>query len=253
MLNSVVVPGAVFAIAVGAALFGATLGPRLPKDHLSGDSRDVIKLVLGLVATMAALVLGLLIASSKSFYDTQSAELQTQCVDIVRLDAALAEYGPETRDVRARLRQGVEDAYRNAWPQGGGPAISIGAGAADQVASLARLTRALSPQTERQRQLQSEAITVASAIGSARLLMLQQVGNALSWPLLTILVFWIALLFLGFGLFTRLNATVTTALVMGGLSVASAIFLILQMSMPYAGLVRLSPAPIVAALAQIGG
>ena len=71
--------------------------------------------------------------------------------------------------------------------------------------------------------------------------------------MLTILVFWIALLFLGFGLFTRLNATVTTALVMGGLSVASAIFLILQMSMPYAGLVRLSPAPIVAALAQIGG
>jgi hypothetical protein len=247
-----VVAGTVFAITVGAALLGAVLRLRLPKHHLSDESRDVMKLVMGLVATMAALVLGLLIASSKNFYDTQTAELQTLSVNIIKLDGLLAEYGPEARPLRDALRVGVVRGYRRIWPENGGPAVSIGEQPASQFHSLTRMFRSLSPQTDAQRALQAKAGEIASSIGEARLLMLEQVDNALNWPFLLILVFWIAVLFLGFGLFAPPNATAMVALVVGGLSAASAIFMILEMSMPYDGLVRISPAPLLAALSLIG-
>ena len=65
------------------------------------------------------------------------------------------------------------------------------------------------------------------------------------------LVFWVSVLFLGFGLFARFNATVTVALLVGALSVAGAIFLILELSEPYHGLMRISDEPLRNAMAQI--
>lgn len=247
------VAGTVFAITVAMAVLGAQLRARLPAHHLNDQSRDVMKLVMGLVATMVALVLGLLIASSKSFYDTQTAELQTMLVNVIKLDGMLAEYGTEAAPLRQALRLGVERAYRRVWLDSEQPVAGAGKGAPSQVGDLERAIRALSPQTDEQRGLQRSAAGIAASLGEARLLMLEQIGNALNWPFLIIMIFWIAVLFLGFGLFAPPNATAFTALVVGGLSAASAIFMILEMSLPYHGLVHISPGPILAALAQIGG
>ncbi len=250
-MHGSLIAGVVFAVTVGMAALGALLRACLPPHHLSEQSRDVIKLVMGLVATMAALVLGLLIASSKNFYDTQTAELQTISANVIKLDGLLAEYGPETKPLREGLRHEVEGSYQRVWLDHAGRAASIGEQSKSE--GLARGIRALSPQTDAQRGLQRNALDITNSLGEARLLMMEQIGTALNWPFLTIMVFWIAVLFLGFGMFAPPNATAFTTLVVGALSTASAIFMILEMSMPYDGLVHISPAPLLAALAQIGG
>lgn len=251
-MNSSLIVGVVFAITVGASLLGAIVRAHLPEHHLSADSRDVMKLVMGLVATMAALVLGLLISSSKAFYDTQTAEVQAVSVKVVSLDAVLEAYGLETAPVREAVRRSTERGYQRIWTDNVSPTDQISPAEASAIGSVIRMVRDLSPHTDSQRALREDAIGIASALGEARLLMLEQLDTSLNWPLLVILVFWIGVLFLGFGLFARLNATVMTTLVVGALSAASAIFLILELSMPYSGLVRVSPAPLLAALAQIG-
>jgi hypothetical protein len=108
----------IFFCTFGAAVSGMILRKKLPVDHLSEDSKDVMKLVMGLIATMAALVLGLLIASANSSYETQSGELQQVSATIVELDGILAQYGPEANEPRHRLRA-VSAAADKIWSKDG--------------------------------------------------------------------------------------------------------------------------------------
>jgi hypothetical protein len=108
----------------------------------------------------------------------------------------------------------------------------------------------LSPKTDAERVMQSRAVQESESIAQSRLLF-EQLGRSISWPFLTVLVFWICVLFLSYGLFARFNTTVTVALLMGALSVAGAIFLILELSEPYRGLMRISDEPFRNAMAQI--
>lgn len=82
--------------------------------------------------------------------------------------------------------------------------------------------------------------------------MLEQINSSIPWPFLSVLVFWISVLFAGFGLFARANATVIVAFLIGALSVSSAIFLILELDRPYSGVMRISGVPLQNALAEIG-
>jgi len=109
-MNILIVSLIVFAFVFGGAIFGLLLAPRLPKDHLGTDSKDVVKLGMGLVGTMTAILLGLLVASAKSFYDTQSEELTELSAKAVLLDRVLAHYGPETKESRDLLKIAVTKA-----------------------------------------------------------------------------------------------------------------------------------------------
>jgi hypothetical protein len=111
--------------------------------------------------------------------------------------------------------------------------------------------QSLSPKTDLERMMQSRAIQESESIAQSRLMMFEQRGGSISWPFLTVLVFWICMLFLGFGLFARFNVTVTVALLAGALSVAGAIFLILELNHPYQGLMQISDEPLRNAMAQI--
>ena len=243
----------IFICTFAAAGFGMVLRKKLPDDHLREDSKDVIKLVMGLIATMAALVLGLLIASANSSYETQSGELKQVSATIVELDGILAQYGPEADEPRHRLRVAVSVAVDKIWSKNGirlgelAPA-AIHADAAGFYDSIAKL----SPNTEAQHFIQKRALEISGAIRQTRALMVEQINSSIPWPFLTVLVFWISMLFVGFGLFARANATVIVALLIGALSVSSAIFLILELNHPYLGLMRISGAPLRNALAQIG-
>lgn len=243
----------IFVCAFAAAVFGMLPRKKLPDDHLSEDSKDVIKLVMGLIATMAALVLGLLIASANSSFETQSGELQQVSATIVELDGMLAQYGPEASESRDRLRVAVSAAVDKIWSKDGlrlgqlAPA-PIHAEAAGFYNSIAKL----SPNTEAQHFIQKRALEISGAIRQTRALTLEQINSSIPWPFLTVLVFWISMLFVGFGVFARSNATVIIALLIGALSVSIAIFLILESNHPYRGLMRISGAPLRNALAQIG-
>jgi len=252
-MSSILVAALVFACTFGGALVGIFLRVRLPETHRDNDSRAVLQLVMGLIATMSALVLGLLISSAKSSYDTQKAEVQQQGIHVLQLDRILARFGPDATEARNQLRQIVLTDIARTWPNDGG-----GAAPYDRLQTqkegeelFERIER-LSPKTDAQRLDQSRAQQLLVNLWETNHLLAEQSGGGLSWPFLMVLVFWLTVLFVGFGLFTRFNVTVIAALLVGSLSMAGAVFLILEMNQPYSGVMQISSAPLRNAVTQMG-
>jgi hypothetical protein len=228
-------------------MLGMLLRSVLPQDHLSVDSKDVMKLGMALVATMSALVLGLLITSAKSSYDEQNAELRDVSVKVILLDRSLAQYGPETKDMREMLRAAMVLALDRLWSVNRG--FTPGRSAEDV---LFDKIQALSPKDDSQRALKSQALSLTSDVARIRWLQYEEVNRSITPPVLVVLISWLATLFIGFGLLARPNGTVITSLAISALSVSSAIFLILELFSPYTGVIKVSSAPFHAALLQLG-
>ena len=205
---------------------------------------------MGLVGTTLALVLGLLIASGKGYFDTQSSEVTQVAADAVLLDRILRHYGPETKEIRALLRGSVAHMVDVTWARDGSDNTQFSTSTTSE--DLVDKIQGLSPQNDNQRFLQSQALTTAIKLGQTRSLMLAQQAATVPTRLLAILVLWLVLLFMSFGLFVRGNVTVVVSLFASALAVCSAIFLILEMYQPYGGLIQVSSAPLRAALMQIG-
>ncbi len=252
-MNALAIGGIVLGCVFGGALFGMLLRNILPAHHLSADSRDVIKVSMAMVATLAALVVGLLIASAKSSFDGKDTAMRHMVANTILLDRALASYGPETREVRTLFRQTFATRLREIWPdEGMGTADpgAIGRGQAFEV--VQRMLLDLSPQNDAQRWLKSTALQITGQMAETRWLAFQQTGSSIQWPILVILIFWLAMIFASFGLFAPLNGSVLTALFCCALSVAGALYLIVEMDQPYGGLIKISSAPARAALNQLG-
>ena len=240
----------VFACVFGSALLGIFIHSLLPKGHLDSDSKEAVRLGMALVGTTLALVLGLLIASSKGFYDTQSSEVTQLAADVVVLDRVLLHFGPETKEIRELLRSSIANMVDATWAQDGSDK-TFAPFSANEGAVLGKIQQ-LSPQNDNQRFLQSQALSMAIKVGQTRSLMFAQQASSVPMPLLAVLVFWLILLFMSFGLFVRPNVTVVVSLSASALAVCCAIFLILEMYHPYGGLIQVSSAPLHAALAQLG-
>jgi hypothetical protein len=252
-MMSLVIGGLVFSCVFGGELLGMFLSSVLPKHHLSTDSKDLIKVSMAMIATLSALVLGLLIASAKSSFDSKDGELRRAAAQTVLLDRTMTAYGPETRKARDQLRQLVTLRIRQIWPEEHGgmvepEAISRGQGVEVIQTNLLEL----SPQNDAQRWLKSTALQLTGEIAEARWLVLAQAGSGIQWPFLTILVFWLAMIFASFGLFAPRNGSVLIALFVCALSVAGSLYLIIQMDQPYSGLIKISSAPLRIALDQFG-
>ena len=240
---SLVVLGCVF----GGALLGVLLRSVLPSHHLSAETKDIVKLGMGLVGTMAALVLGLLVASAKGSYDTQSAELTQLSSNVLLLDRGLVLYGPETREIRALLRDIVVRFHDQMWSQ---DAASLSPPSGGEI--LYAKIQGLTPKNDTQRSIQSQALSLVVDMGKTRFLMYQQATGGVSLPLLIVLVLWLSIIFISFGLYAPFNATAVCSLFLAALSVSGAIFLILQMYTPYVGLVQISDAPMRGVIANLG-
>ncbi len=243
----------VFACVFGGALLGLFIRRALPDHHLSQDSKDVVKLATGLIATMAALVLSLLISSAKSSLDRMNEELVENAARAISLDRALADYGPETKEIRALLKLTYAAGVARLFP-----AAASQAGKLDTPEAVVRTESIrtklweLSPGNDAQRWLQSQALEITSQISSTRWLLLMQRDVSIPTPLLVALVCWLALIFFTFGLLAPRNATVIAALLVCALSTSGAILMILEMNDPFAGLIRVSAAPMLDALADLG-
>ena len=248
-MNVVAIRLIVFVCVFGAALFGMFLRRVLPEQHLSADSKDTVRLGIGVIATMAALVLGLLVTSAKSFYDSQSNELTQLSANVILLDRVLAHYGPETKEARDSLRAAVDRTLDLMWHQDQQHSqMEPGAGGGD---ILLDKIQALSPQNEAQRALQAQASSMAIDLGKLRWLMIEQESSSASLPLLVLLVFWLAIIFASFGLFAPPNATVISTLFLCALSVSAAIYFIIETYTPFQGLMQISSAPLRNALAHL--
>jgi hypothetical protein len=241
----------VFALVFGSALLAMFAHSALPEHHLSSDSKDVVKLGIALIATMSALVLSLLVASAKSSYDTRSNQLVQASADIILLDRALALYGPETKEARSLLQRSVAATVGQFWPAEGAKPIAIALGTSSVEALYGKIEE-LSPQSDVQRALRSQAETMALDVGRTRVLLFEHLGTSIPVPFLAVLVFWLCIIFASFGLFAPRNATVIGVICVCALSVSGAIFLILELDRSFEGLLQVSGAPLRTALAQLG-
>lgn len=253
-MSALAIAAIVLACVFGGALAGMALRSRLPAPHLSEESKDVVRLGTGLVATMAALVLGLLVASAKGSYDTQRDGLDSIAADITLLDTVLAQYGPEAGAARADLRRVVAGAMARLWPSDATQVPTLGGAETTQGGKLLHgQILALVPANDMQRQLQAQALQIGAELARVRLLLIaQHESTAISGVFLVILTFWLVVLFASFGLFAPRNATVLAALLISALSVSGAIFLILELDQPFEGLIQIPSAPLRSAYAHLG-
>ncbi len=242
----------VFACVFAGALFGMLIRGRLPEHHLSTETENVIKLGMGLIATMAALVLGLLIATAKSAYETQDEAVKHTAARVLLLDHMLASYGPETKEVRELLRRTLAARLEAIWPKDRSQHARFDQNEASSAAqTIETRILQLSPKNDSQRWLQSEALRVSRDIMETRWLVVGALGSSVPILFVVVVVFWLTILFGSFGLFAPRNATVIAVLCLCALSVAGSIFLILEMDQPFEGLMKVSSAPIRYALAQL--
>ena len=248
-MSPVEVSTIIFFCIFGSALLGMWLSGVLPQHHLNADTKDLVKLGVGLIGTMAALLLGLLVASAKSSYDARSSELTQLAANTILLDRALAHYGPETREVRGILKVVTTRTIDQVWSQAGSagalPSQESGGALFDKV-------QALVPHSGAQRAIQSQVQSIMISIGQTRLLLFAQSASSISTPFLVVVVFWLSMLFVSFGLFAPRNGTAIATLMIAAISVAGALFLILDLDQPFTGLLQIPSTPMHMALSVLG-
>jgi hypothetical protein len=253
-MTTVLISIAVGVLTFGLGMLGLYVQRLLPERHMSTGSKEMIGAILGLVSLLLALVLGTLVGSAYGFFATQKANIETLCARSLELDLAFRRYGAETQPLREALRASMTGAYDAIWGDAAAYPQQFDVGAyMPRFEKWNETLSSLSPHTPAQTQSLSSMIASSSAFQQTRLLTSLQLASPFSWPLLVIVVSWAMLLFCGFGLLSGLNGTSAVALGFGSFAVASAIFLILELSHPYTGLFRIPAASMQQTLAALGG
>lgn len=251
-MSAITIATITFACTFGCAVGAAFLRERLPSPHVTKESQDVVRLGMGLVATMTALLLGIITASARSAFDEQSNIVKTSAMTVLTLDRDLARYGPETKPTRDLLKKLVEFRVDTTWPAAGGAGSgltqTLSATAVEDVGS--RILQ-LSPQTDAQRWLKNEALRLSEDVLKTRWRVLEG-GNSLPPAFLGVVIFWLMSTFASFGLYAPRNATVLAVLFLAAISVAAAIFLVVELDGPFDGLIIVSGEPFRFALSNLG-
>jgi hypothetical protein len=234
-----------FALALVGILLGSFMQRRLPEGHLNSDSKEVVKLSMGVVATLAALVLGLLVASAKSTYDARESEINQITAYVILLDNLLAKYGEEAQAARASLRQAIPPVVDKIWKEAQSvPLQSAPFKAAAEGEALYQRIQELQPSNDIQRGLQARIIQVTNDLMQSRFLLFSHLGNSIPVTFLAVLLLWLIILFAGFSLMAPTNTTTLASLVICALSVSGAIFLILELNQPFSGLMVIRSEPL---------
>jgi hypothetical protein len=244
----------VLACVFGGAMTGMLLGRVLPPHHLGDDAKSVVTLASGTLSVLSALVIGLLMSFAKGDFDAETKLVQKVAADLILLDRVMRQYGPETGEARDLLRRYTVLKITLTWPEEN----AHGAPRLDDPTTLEMLEgvqaklRGLIPQGEAQRWLQSRALQIGGDLAEERWLLAAGGEGSVPQPFLATLVFWLTILFIGFGVFAPRHATVVVALLVCAVSLSAALFLILEMDRPFDGLITVSSQPMRSALAHMG-
>lgn len=245
---------ATFVCIAASAWAGGKVREVTPVEHLTPDTREIVIAGLGLVSTLAAVVLGLLIDSSKGSFDAINSDIKQLASKVVVLDSMLAQYGPSTAEARALLREVVAGKVASVWPdevKGGGNAATP-ASVRDLYVKFADRVQGLAAATEEQRSAKARLQQSAVELAQTYVLMQEERRESIMYPVVGVLLLWLAAIFAGFGLIAPANHTVRRVLLLCAVSVSLSIYLILELDDPLTGVLKVSSAPLVAALAQIG-
>lgn len=244
---------AAFACIFGGTFLGILVRRKLPDQHLTGDTKDIVRQGTGLIATLASLVLGLLIASANGRYEAESSHIKQLIAHVILLDNTLALFGPDAEAARALLRRDVGLAADRIWSEGR-PELSAKQRqfhADAQALSIYDEVLKLAPKTDAQRFYQSRAMDALVDIGKTRLMLFTATTGSIPLPFLIVLIGWLTLIFASISLFAESNARTVTILCVFSFAASAAIFLILELSQPFAGLMRISDEPLRNSLAAL--
>ena len=249
-MSALILSGIIFVLTLCGIFLGTLLRRALPKHHLNSHAKDAVRLGAGLTATIAALVLGLLIAAAKGSFDTQTSQVRQITANLILLDNILAQYGPETRAIREQIRSTIDPFADGLWreKEAGTPGPVETNAAAERVYLE---IHKLSPHDDLQRLLKTRAVQISNDLAQVRFLLFVESENLIAKPFLAVLALWLMIIFASFSLFSPLNGTVFTCLFLFALSAASAIFLIMELSRPFTGLMMISSVPLRNALGTI--
>jgi hypothetical protein len=236
-LSSIGIAAIAFALILGSAVAGIGLRHALPEHHLSGDSKDVIKLATALVGTMSALVLALLFASTRQSYEHTSMAVSRMATDLAQLDRVLAEYGPEAAPLRTALRGELDPLIDSIWKEN---AAGRPAGAARvHEQSVLYMIRNLSPKNGVQVSLQGRALQLSTDLMEIQLGLSSQLPDSISTPFIDVLILWLMFIFAVFSMSSPANTTLITVLFLCILAASGAIYLILELAQPFDGLMQI--------------
>jgi hypothetical protein len=251
-VSAVTLASTTFVCTFSCALLATVVRSWLPPAHLTKESQDVVRLGIGLVATMTALLLGLVTAAARSTFDAQDNTVRNSAAAILTLDRHLARYGPETKPTRDLIRRAVEYRLESVWSTGAGSLdVQLSEGA-PPIEEIENQILSLTPQTDAQRWFKSEALKLSEEVVKARWRVLGFGGGAVPMPFLVVVIFWLTVTFTSFGLYAPRNATVIAVLFVAALSVAAAVFLILELDGPFDGVIKVSSTPLRYALTRLG-
>lgn len=248
-MNSLVVASVTFGCMLAGMAFGLLIRKRVPEHHTKDASKDIMEIAAGMMATLSALIIGLLVSSAKSSADATSAALTQSGAKIITLDHLLVRFGPETSALRQRFAQVVAAAIERIWP--GESSRKVDLAGIDRAAGLEDVyfkILDLVPKTDDQRHLKSTALQIAFELMESRWMLIEQSQTDLPDAFLLVMIFWLTLLFTGLGLLAPRNLTVFMGLFLCAVSMASAVFLILELNRPLEGAIKVSSAPLKKAL-----
>ena len=252
-MNPAVVALTVLVTVFGGSLFGLWLQKVLPDQHLTTETKEVVRLATALVATISALVLSLLVSSASSSFGRFDDELSQNAARVVMLDQTLDEYGPQANDIRVSLKSRFASRIEMLYAT---PLMTTnrmdGRLAITQEENIDTRLLALIPEGPVQQGLQTRAVELNSEINMTNALIHVQRTDSMPTALLVVLGAWLTLIFTTFGLFAPRNAVVTGALLVCSMSAAGAVFIILEMNSPFTGLITVSSAPMREALLYLG-
>jgi hypothetical protein len=245
-----------FVCTFGCAVLGTIGRKALPEAHLSKESQDVIRLGMGLVATMTALLLGLVTAAAKGSFDSQDVAVRNASAGILTLDRMLARYGPETAPTRDLLKRVIQARVEQTWPSGHAapedPEMAMMNSARPPVEQIEDQILQLSPSNDQQRWLKTEALKLTTEVLRTRWRLLGSASGSVPRTFLVVVIFWLSMTFASFGLSAPRNATVLSVFAISAFSVAAAVFLILELDGPFEGLIKISSDPFRLVLANLG-
>lgn len=251
-MNAVAISAVALLFALGGILLGSISHRLLPASQLAPEARDVIKLSLGIVLSLSALVLGLLVASAKGGYDMRRGEIHGMTADLVLLDYLLSRYGDEARAARVILREEIPLAVERIWREGQpGSPNAVAFKPLPAAETLYREVLDLQPADETQRELRGRIVQLTHDVSELRLMLFSHQGSSIPLPFLAVLFLWMAVLFAGFSLMAPASATPITFMVLCALSVSGAVFLILELDQPFSGIMMLPSEPLTKALSPL--
>ena len=241
-----------FAVVFGGGLLGLLLGRLLPEHYQNDATQRIVQTATGMVSLIAALVLGLLVATAKNKFDTTNQETEEFAAKLMLINRELVNFGPEANDARALLRKYVIAKIAADWPAEAEQKPEPDALPPWKLLENFQYSLSgLKPNTEAQHSEATAASEAAADLEKATWLQAAQASAHVKHPFIVILILWLFVLFMSFGLFAPRNGLVVAALLVGALAISGAVLLIVDMDSPYEGILVVSPQPMQQALAQI--